>query len=333
MRICLSAASLRGLSTVALCLGLAVAGSASAEADSPASKSQTGTASYTVKETSEGRAVFRNGEMITEYITLSGRKPILWPVIGPDGVAMTRSYPMGPTGPQEREDHIHHRSLWFTHGEVNGIDFWAEAENGGTTKHREFTKVEEGSTARIATTNDWIGPDGKRVLSDERLFVFADDGDHRIIDVEITLRASDGPVHFGDTKEGSFGVRIAGTMKMDAEPGGTILTSRGVKDGKSWGTKAEWVDYVGPIDGKTYGITIMNHPSSFGFPNRWHVRTYGLFAANPFGESHFTGGAPTDGVRLEAGKSLRLRYRVLLHRGTTEEAQIAQAWKRYEATE
>ncbi|WP_164104634.1 DUF6807 domain-containing protein [Candidatus Laterigemmans baculatus] len=337
MRTRLSEAARGGLFTFGLGLTLAVVGTASThargESDRASSNGDSPAAQYTVKATPEGKAVYRDGELLTEYITLSGRKPILWPVIGPDGVAMTRSYPMGPTKEQEREDHIHHRSFWFTHGEVNGIDFWAETENGGTTKHREFTAVEEGSTAKISTTNDWVGPDGKRVLSDERTLVFGDDGGHRYIDVDITLKATDGPVHFGDTKEGSFGLRLAGTMKLDAEPGGSILTSRGVKDAKAWGTEAEWVDYVGPIDGKTYGVTIMNHPSSFGFPNRWHVRSYGLFAANPFGQYHFTGGEPTDGVRLEAGDSLRLRYRVVLHRGDSEQAQIAQAWKRYEATE
>ena len=42
-----------------------------------------------------------------------------------------------------------------------------------------------------------------------------------------------------------------------------------------------------PVEGKTVGVAILNHPDSFRFPTTWHVRTYGLFAANPFGWHDF----------------------------------------------
>jgi hypothetical protein len=50
-----------------------------------------------------------------------------------DGTEMTRNYPMKKGVAGEVEDHPHHRSLWFTHGDVNGIDFWAE---GGDKRAR-----------------------------------------------------------------------------------------------------------------------------------------------------------------------------------------------------
>ena len=71
----------------------------------------------------------------------------------------------------------------------------------------------------------------------------------------------------------------------------------------AWGQPAAWVDYHGPIDGKTVGIAILNHPSSFRYPTHWHVRTYGLFAANPFGLHEFPGGKKADGtLTLRAAK-------------------------------
>ena len=146
--------------------------------------------------------------------------------------------------------------------------------------------------------------------------------------------ATNGDVNFGDTKEGTFGLRIAESMKMDAKLGGTILNSRGETDKDTWGKPAEWVDYVGPIGDETYGIAILCHPSSFNFPNRWHVRTYGLFAANPFGVYHFTGDKdPTAGVTLKNGESLVLRYRVLLHRGDTQSANIAKQYEEFSKKE
>ncbi len=290
-------------------------------------------ASYTVGTSDDGEmTILRDGKMVTKLVARSGSKPILWPLVGPDGMHLSRAYPMTAAKPGEAEDHIHHRSLWFTHGEVNGIDFWAEGEGRGIIQQTEAIVREIGERVVIETTSDWLSSEGKRILSDKRKLTFHDDEGCAAIDFDIQLIASDGPVNFGDTKEGSFGIRVAGPIKVDAKQGGKITNSRGEEDGKTWGKPAEWVDYTGPIDGKTYGIAILNHPSSFAFPTRWHVRTYGLFAANPFGVHHFVGGEPTEGVTLAAGNTMSIRYRVLLHAGTTTDADIASAWKRYEVT-
>jgi hypothetical protein len=64
------------------------------------------------------------------------------------------------------------------------------------------------------------------------------------------------------------------------------------------------------------------------------VRTYGLFAANPFGVSHFVGDKEmTDGTRIKQGESLIFRYRVILHEGDEKGANIAGQFKSYAAKE
>lgn len=291
-------------------------------------------AKYTVEEADGGPKVMRDGELVTQYLVLSGHKPVLYPVLGPDGVALTRSYPIAETKPGEREDHIHHRSLWFTHGEVNGVDFWAEGEDRGKIVQTDLRAESTDAGVVIRTENDWQSPEGKVLLTDVRELLFHDVEGTQAIDFDVVLKAGDEPVVFGDTKEGSFGVRVAGTMKVDAKQGGRVTSSTGLQDGKAWGKRAAWVDYTGPVAGgtgklPTYGVAILNHPKSFNYPTRWHVRTYGLFAANPFGVHHFEGVKRTEGVRLEAGKTLTLRYRVLLHAGDTDAADIEGQWKRY----
>ena len=244
---------------------------------------------------------------------------------------MTRGYPMRDASEAERSDHIHHRSFWFTHGEVNGVDFWAETDGHGVIEQTKLIKAEGGKNAVIETANDWKSSDGEKVLSDRRRITFGGDADMRWIDFDITLIASAGDVQFGDTKEGSFGIRIPGTMKVDAKKGGRIVNSEGDSDKGAWGKPAKWVDYTGPVGSETVGIAILYHPSSFHFPCRWHVRTYGLFAANPFGHHHFVGEKKkTDGVRLAEGETLKLRYRVLFHKGTTDEAEIGEQFLAYE---
>lgn len=288
---------------------------------------------FTVETNEPGVWVFkRQGKMVTQLLAQSGSKPVLWPVVGPDGIPLTRAYPIATTQPGEKEDHIHHRSLWFTHGEVNGIDFWAEGEGRGRIEQTAAEILSTGERAAMKTENVWRGPDGQPILSDTRTITVHDDHGMTAIDIDLVLYASHGPVVFGDTKEGSFGVRVAGTMSVDSKLGGSIINSRGEVDDAAWGKQAEWVDYYGPVADKTLGIAILNHPSSFAFPTRWHVRTYGLFAANPFGVHHFIGGDATEGVKLAPDEKLSLRYRLLLHSGTTEAAKIGEAWERYRTT-
>jgi hypothetical protein len=289
----------------------------------------TACAEVTAERSQQGVVIKIDGKPFAEYLADVNGTPAVWPIIGPTGKPMTRAYPMGEQE-GEKTDHRHHRSLWFNHGSVNGLSFWDRE----TIKQRELVKVESGPAAVIVTRNDWLAPDGKRVCSDERTLTFGTDGDARYIDFDVVVTATDGPVTFGDTKEGSFGVRVAATMKVDAKLGGRIVNSDGLADGDAWGKRANWVDYHGPVDGQTVGIAILNHPSSFRFPTYWHVRTYGLFAANPFGVREFTRDKEADGsYTLKPGESMALHYRVLFHRGDEKAARIAEAYDAYSKLE
>jgi hypothetical protein len=288
-------------------------------------------AEITVERSDKGAVVKIDGQLFTEYLVRSGTKPILWPIIGPTGKPMTRDFPMRKRA-GESKDHPHQRSLWFSHGNVNGVNFWTETGNVGTIKHLDFTALASGKQATIATRNAWLARDGRRVCEDLRTLRFGADGDARWIDFDITLKATDGDLVFGDTKEGTFGIRVAETLSVDAKRGGKIVNSQGQVNGDAWGQPAAWVDYHGPVDGQTVGIAIFNHPSSFRYPTTWHVRTYGLFAANPFGLHDFPGGESKNGtVTVPKGKTLDLRYRVLLHRGDERDGKVAEKFAAYAA--
>jgi len=295
-------------------------------------------ADFSIEQTREGVAVKIDGELFTQYLFKSGNKPIMYPILDAGGAAYTRDYPMKPAGKHERADHPHHRSLWFTHGDVNGVSFWHEGNNAGEIAHRKLVSAKGGATAVIVTENDWLSPKRELFCQDTRTVTCGLDGKQRYIDFDITISAADTPVKFGDTKEGSFGVRVAGTMKVDAQLGGQIVNSEGQKNKKAWGQAAAWVDYYGPasVDKRApiVGVAILNHPSSFRHPTFWHVRTYGLFAANVFGLRDFNGSKQADGSHtLQPGDRMTFRHRVLLHRGDAESADIAAAYKRYAATE
>jgi len=61
-----------------------------------------------------------------------------------------------------------------------------------------------------------------------------------------------------------------------------------------------------------------------------HVRTYGLFAANPFGLRDFSGDKSIDGSHtIEPGQTMVLRYRVVFHKGTEVTGKIAERFTEY----
>ena len=302
-------------------------------------------ADVTVDRSDRGYVVNMDGKLFTEYLAKAGTSPALWPIVGPTGKHMTRAYPFREKESPGTDDHPHHQSLWFTHDDVSTpqagrADFWKGNRNdaqpgiGPHVIQRKVVKAEsDGKVATIVTENDWM-KDDKKMFEDERTVRFGQrqNGD-RWIDFTITIKATEDDVTFGDNKEGTFAVRVPDTMAVDAERGGKIVNDQGVRNRAAWGIPASWVDYTGPIEGETLGIAIFSHPKSFRPNTRWHVRTYGLFAANPFAQEDFpkkelsNQGAYT----IKKGDSITLRYRVLFHRGRTDEADIPAAYSEFES--
>jgi hypothetical protein len=292
-------------------------------------------------------AVTVDGQPFTAYVFAGHRKPILFPVIGPGGAAMTRSWPMVDGVAGEPTDHPHHESIWFTHGAVNGADFWASHPKGHAPQHRVdnriehdgFVSCESGPEARIVTRNRWVKADGTVACTDTRTVRFAAHPDVRTIDYAVTIHADHGAVLFGDTKEGTFGLRVPTTLQTKDANGsrgaaGKILNSEGQRDADAWGKAARWVAYWGPVDGRTVGVAIGDHPANLRHPSLWHARDYGLVAANPFGLHDFTDAPQGSGdYTLPAGESRTFRYLVMLHEGDAETAGIEARWRRWaEAT-
>jgi hypothetical protein len=77
------------------------------------------------------------------------------------------------------------------------------------------------------------------------------------------------------------------------------------------------------------GVAILSHPDSFRHPTHWHVRNYGLFAANPFGLSAFTKGAENGDAVLEPGQSVFFHYAVVTHHGIAKDANIESIWQEW----
>ncbi|QDU81097.1 hypothetical protein Pla110_28340 [Polystyrenella longa] len=243
-------------------------------------------------------------------------KPFFAPVHAPNGEIITRSL-------EGIEDHPHHKGIWLSLDEVNGLNFWGEEakiQNAGVE-----VVVAEGNPAQLRLTNNWLGTDGKPLLVEQTNVKIYNS---RMITYDTTLKAVVEKVEFADTKEGMFGIRLRDGMREKEE--GQVINSQGAKTtANCWGKTADWVDYFGPVEGKTVGVALFDHPNNFR-PSRYHVRNYGLFTINPFGEGIYTDGANAAApVTLMQGNSIRLRYGLYVHNGDTTEGNVSQAYRQY----
>ena len=185
--------------------------------------------------------------------------------------------------------------------------------------------VAEGNPAELRMTNNWLGTDGNPLIVEQTTVKIYS---NRMLTYDTTLTAAAEKVEFADTKEGMFAIRLPNGMREREE--GSVISATGAKTTKNcWGKTADWVDYYGPVDGKTVGVALFDHPNNFR-PSRYHVRDYGLFGINPFGEGIYTNGdnAPAP-VTLTQGKSVRLRYGLYVHNGDTSAGNVSQAYRQY----
>ncbi|HOL66367.1 MAG TPA: PmoA family protein [bacterium] len=257
-------------------------------------------------------------------------RPYLNPVMGPGKISLVRK-PVPPGNP-ENLDHPHHRGIWVAHGDVNGTDNWSEASGHGWTVHQKFLKIVSGPVfGRLQALNYWVTADKKKILEEERtITVYALPADHRIIDHTIILRASEGEVVFKDTKEsGLLSVRM--NPCLEVRNGGRFENAHGgVNEKECWGQRAMWCDYYGRVEQESVGLAVFDHPGNFRYPTWWHIRNYGLMTANFLGLADFTGDKRNSGTYLlPAYQELKLSYRLLIHRGTTREANIRDRYLNY----
>ena len=298
--------------------------------------------------------------VVAKYATASSvAKPYLYPVLAPNGVGVTRAWPVEKGLPGEAStDHVHQKSVWFCHGDVipegielkvksankgdKGVDFWSEAKDkDGTPRHGTIvcTKVSKPvqhakDHASIETHNEWRTPDGMKIMDEVRVIHFTDGQEGRTFAFDVTLQATVCPITFGDTKEGSFGIRVHDALRPQEKTGAIVTTAEGktvnppAKDNMPiWGHPTNWIDYSGKVGGKEVGIAVFDHPNNPR--SSWHVRAYGLNAANPFGRvlSLFPSQRDkTELLKIMKGSELKLKYAVYAHTGDVTSGKVAEAF-------
>ena len=226
------------------------------------------------------------GQELTRYhFDAELRRPFWYPIMGPAGRSLTRmnmpsdpgrsltrdAQPKDPNKPEDPLGHSHQNSVWISHKNVNGFDFWRDGGPiAGQIVHqtiREGLEYRDGeSAASLQSLNHWNNPQGKTLMIERRRATVAPcgDGSWRLtIDLQFEApHEGRGEVTLGKTAFGPIGVRMAKTMGVN-DGGGRILNSSGQRnEAEAFRKPARWVDYSGPITrDETAGITLMDHPA------------------------------------------------------------------------
>jgi len=266
-----------------------------------------------------GQASFqRDGVELTRYHFGTGlHRPFLFPMIGPSGRSLTR---IGH--PHDPESHSHHNSVWISHHDVNGTDFWGD-RGGGKIRHKRIVEFEDSDEyARLAAENEWIGKDGTVLLLETRRITALPLPDAEwLLVIGVEFKAASGTVTLGKTPFGMIGVRMAKTIGV-YDGGGTIRNSQGaVNEKEVFWKQARWVDYSGAITNETLeGITLFDHPDNPNSPSYFHVRNDGWMGAS----------LTFDGPRqIHPSEPLRLRYGLYIHKDMKSVEDIGVKWQQF----
>jgi hypothetical protein len=266
-----------------------------------------------------GRASFQvdGVERLTYHFGQGASRPFLFPLVGPSGATLTRMGHPNPGG------HEHHKSVWFGHESIDGVNFWEEPVNSDVRiRHQSVELYHDaddfgGLVARLV----WWAR-GRAVLRQELTVAVEPFASGEFaLDLQSRFEALDRPVEFGRTNFGFLGVRVAKTLS-EQFGGGSLRNEHGARgEAALFGKTSRWVDYSGPSKpGTVEGICYMDHPDNPNHPTAWHVRRDGWMGAA------FNLGS-TYGVA--AGHPLDLRYRLFVHRGMPTSADLQSAWERF----
>lgn len=250
------------------------------------------------------------------------RTAYIHPLYGLDGEVLTQDFPL---------DHFHHRGVFWAWPESTWdgkkVDVWTL---DGARKHPvQVLGTEANDTvARLAFENAWRmddQPEKDLVREQVVITVHGAADETRAIDFMVTLtNVTDKPFTLLGAKDkgyGGFCVRPDARLKPMS-----FTSALGPHDEDVLSVDSPWADvsFSKERDSEAQsGVALFQHPKNPGYPHHgWIFRHYAFLGASwPHEDPH----------TLEPGKSVSLRYRLLVHRGSAEAANVDEHHNAYVA--
>ncbi len=265
--------------------------------------------------------LFYQSEPATEHNHT--RAGFVHPLYGLDGEVLTDSFP---------QDHRHHQGVfWAWHqlwvGDRKIGDPWITKDHLVVVKEAKIIE-QSPEFATLDISAEWTstalnesGESQSIVAEQTRIRVFREEGDLQFVDFTIKLTPLVPDVRIGGSEDvkgySGFTVRVKPPKDMKIHTTDGILESDGVQ------VQSPWAGVSGSFAAdRLSGVAILTHPSAPESPARWVLRHYGMQNVA------YPGREP---ITLSAKQPLILRHRLVLHRGTTENARIADHQREFES--
>ena len=289
-------------------------------------------AEFSLKDDNAHLALLENGKPVLVYnyarVAPPGKVPehfgracYIHPLYGLDGDVLTEDFPV---------DHYHHRGVFWAWPECKvgerRLNVW---EMPDAHQHHEKWLVREAGAdkAEIGMQDFWSfddAPDKPMVREEIRFTVLPANDKGRTIDfyLKLTNVSTETVTFLGAKGKGYGGLCVrpdAGRLPF------TFTTASGVCKDDALSFDTAWADVTSKVkpDGVTSGIAIFEHPKNPGYPfPGWIFRHYGFLGASwPHEKEH----------ALKPSEFFELRYRLFIHRGAAEDANIKQRFEEYTA--
>jgi hypothetical protein len=276
-------------------------------------------------------ALLRNDAVIWQFnYGVDQPKPFFHPLAVPGGPVLTVDRPA---------DHPWHHGLWFAWKYINGINYWEPAPGASLPEGRtEWVDVQVETradfSARIVMEIRYRPAGGDSVMTEHRVVEISPPDTQGVFHQDWTLAftATGGDVVLSRTPipgepEGVAWGGYAGLSVRFANELADVraVTSQGPID-LSAGTyrgRAAAMDYSGVIEQREVGIAILDHPDNLNSPSPW-------YAIRDDTMRYFSPAVLCFGPHtLEAGQTLCLRYRVLMHPGRWDAETLRGAFENY----
>ncbi len=243
--------------------------------------------------------------------------PFLFPWLGPAGQPiLSTTHPVDPYG------HRHHRGLWITHRDVNGINFWEDTGKGRITTTGIKIHPDSPTHARITFTHQWVDATGHPLLQEQRTLTYIPlPKNESYLDFTLHFSPLIDSVTFGKTPFGFLGLRVPPTMTVRNGDGHIQNAQGDQNEPQAHWKPSPWIDYTGSIAPNTQnGVTLFDHPDNPRHPTIFHVRDDGWIGASF---------CYHDAYILPKGKSLTLHYRLYAHDAPATPEELREHWQKY----
>ncbi len=241
------------------------------------------------------------------------RSTYLHPIYGLDGEILTDDFP---------SDHRHHRGLYWAwpHIKIGDEQYSLWSEQG---IRQEFGKwlMQQANTdgAVLGVENGWFVGDRQVMREEVRIQTHPATDNGRAIDFKLTWTPIDRPITLWGAENKSYG---GFTFRFGPRKKTIITVPSGRTSEDLVVTSLPWADFTGDLKapGKFSGAAIFVHPTHLDYPPTWMTRHYGMLAVGWPGVNPQT--FPPD-------QSFSCRYRIWIHRGNPEAAEIQSIYDAY----